>query len=131
MPYIALVVSSAGMAAAIFLAIFAPSRAFLLLYGVAVAGMFFVWSIILLAHVSFRRSRGQAGVAQLPIRLPLSPYSQAAALIALAAIAASTLYVDGLDKSIPGFIPFLLVITAFYWMLKRRRASQSSRLRSD
>jgi amino acid transporter, AAT family len=130
-PYIALVVSSAGMAAAIFLAIFAPSRAFLLLYGVAVAGMFFVWSVILLAHLSFRRSIGQAGVAQLPIRLPLSPYSQVAALIALAAIAASTLYVDGLDKSIPGFIPFLLVITAFYWMLKRRRASQSSSPRSD
>jgi L-asparagine transporter-like permease len=128
-PYIALTVSSAGMAAAIFLAIFAPSRAFLLLYGVAVAGMFFVWSVILLAHLSFRRSIGQAGVAQLPMRLPLSPYSQVAALIAVAAIAVSTFYVDGLDKSIPGFIPFLLVITAFYWMLKRRRASQSSRLR--
>jgi L-asparagine transporter-like permease len=128
-PYIALVVSSAGMAAAIFLAIFAPSRAFLLLYGVAVAGMFFVWSVILLAHLSFRRSIGQAGVAQLPMRLPFSPYSQSAALIALAAIAVSTFYVDGLDKSIPSFIPFLLVITAFYWILKRRRASQSSPLR--
>ena len=128
-PYIALTVSSAGMAAAIFLAIFAPSRAFLLLYGVAVAGMFFVWSVILLAHLSFRRSIGQAGVAQLPMRLPLSPYSQVAALIAVAAIAVSTFYVDGLDKSIPSFIPFLLVITAFYWILKRRRASHSSRLR--
>ena len=42
------------LVAAILLAIFAPGRAFLLLYGVAVAGMFFVWSIILLAHLSFR-----------------------------------------------------------------------------
>ena len=42
-PYVALMVSTAGMAAAILLAIFAPGRAFLLLYGVAVAGMFFVW----------------------------------------------------------------------------------------
>ena len=40
-----------GMVAAILLAIFAPGRAFLLLYGVAVAGMFFVWIVILLAHL--------------------------------------------------------------------------------
>lgn len=120
-PYIALAVSSAGMAAAIFLAIFVPGRAFLLLYGVAVAGMFFVWSVILLAHLSFRRSIGQTGVAQLPIHLRFSPYSQVAALIALAAIAVSTFYVEGLDRSVPCFIPFLLVISAFYWTLKRSR----------
>ena len=58
-PYIALMVSTAGMVAAILLAIFAPGRAFLLLYGVAVAGMFFVWMVILLAHLSFRRSLGE------------------------------------------------------------------------
>jgi L-asparagine transporter-like permease len=119
-PYTALTVSSAGMAAAIFLAIFAPGRAFLLLYGVAVAGMFFVWSVILLAHLSFRRSIGQARVVQLPIRLPLSPYSQIAALMAVAAIAISTFYVDGLNESVPGFIPFLLVITVLYRTAKRR-----------
>ena len=37
-PYMALTASTAGMAAAILLAIFAPGRAFLLLYGIAVAG---------------------------------------------------------------------------------------------
>jgi AAT family amino acid transporter len=120
-PYVALMVSTAGMAAAILLAILAPGRAFLLLYGVAVAGMFFVWIIILLAHLSFRRSMGPARVAQLPIRLPLSPYSQIAALIALAAIGISTLNVKGLDYSVPSFIPFLLLISAFYWRLNRKR----------
>ena len=122
-PYVALVVSTAGMAAAILLAIFAPGRAFLLLYGVAVAGMFFVWSVILLAHLSFRRSMGQARVALLPIRLPFSPYSQIAALVALAAIAISTFYVEGLEYSVPSFIPFLLVITTLYWTLMRRNRS--------
>jgi len=125
-PYIALMMSAAGMVAAILLAIFAPGRAFLLLYGVAVAGMFFVWSIILLAHLSFRRSIGKEGVAQLPICLPFSPYSQIAALIALAAIAISTYHVEGLQYSVPSFIPFLLVITAFYWTQKRRNRSKRS-----
>jgi L-asparagine transporter-like permease len=109
------------MVAAILLAIFAPGRAFLLLYGVAVAGMFFVWIVILLAHVVFRRSLGPARVALLPIRLPFSPYSQIAALIALAAITISTFYVEGLQYTVPGFMPFLLVITAFYWVLKRNK----------
>jgi L-asparagine transporter-like permease len=119
-PHVALMVSTAGMAAAILLAIFVPGRAFLLLYGVAVAGMFFVWSVILLAHLSFRRSIGQARIALLPIRLPFSPYSQIAALVALAAIAMSTFYVAGLEYSVPSFIPFLLVITTLHWTLMKR-----------
>jgi AAT family amino acid transporter len=123
-PYIALMVSAAGMVAAILLAIFAPGRAFLLLYGVAVAGMFFVWGIILLAHLSFRRSIGTARVAQLPIRLPFSPYPQIAALIALAAIVVSTYHVEGLEFSVPSFIPFLLAITVFYWTQKWRNSNK-------
>jgi AAT family amino acid transporter len=120
-PYFALLASTGGMVAAILLAIFAPGRAFLLLYGVAVAGMFFVWIVILLAHLAFRRSLGQAQVAVLPIRLPFTPYSQIVALIAIAAITISTFYVEGLQYTVPGFLPFLLVITTFYWMLKRRK----------
>jgi amino acid transporter, AAT family len=120
-PYFALLASTGGMVAAILLAILAPSRAFLLLYGVAVAGMFFVWIVILLAHLAFRRSLGQARVALLPIRLPFSPYSQITALTALAAITFSTFYVDGLQYTVPGFIPFLLVISAFYRVLKRSK----------
>ncbi|MGB8098613.1 MAG: amino acid permease [Terracidiphilus sp.] len=119
-PYMALTASTAGMAAAILLAIFAPGRAFLLLYGIAVAGMFFVWMVILLAHLFFRRSIGRAHVAQLPIRLPFSPFAQTSALIALAAIVTGTFYVDGLQYSIASFALFLLAITAFYRMLKRR-----------
>ena len=118
-PYIALIVSTGGMVAAILLAIFAPGRAFLLLYGVAVAGMFFVWGIILCAHLAFRRSLGPARVALLPIRLSMSPYAQIAALAALAAIVISTFCVDGLQYSVPSFVPFLLLITAFYWIVKR------------
>jgi amino acid transporter, AAT family len=122
-PYFSLIASTGGMVAAILLAIFAPGRAFLLLYGVAVAGMFFVWMVILLAHLAFRRSLGRDRVSVLPIRLLFSPYSQITALIALAAIAISTFYVEGLQYTVPGFMPFLLVITAFYWILKRRKGN--------
>jgi L-asparagine transporter-like permease len=125
-PYVALMVSTTGMAAAILLAIFAPGRAFLLLYGVAVAGMFFVWTIILVAHLSFRRTIGQLRLAQFPVRLRFAPFSEIAALIALACIAVSTFYVQGLKYSVPSFLAFLVTITAFYSMLRRRNLNRKS-----
>ena len=42
-PHRALAASSLGMVVAIFLAIYVPKRAFLLMYGSAVTGMYFVW----------------------------------------------------------------------------------------
>jgi L-asparagine transporter-like permease len=119
-PYIALMVSTTGMAAAILLAIFAPGRAFLLLYGTAVAGMFFVWAIILVAHLSFRRTISQLRLTRLSVRLMFTPLSEVAALIALACIAVGTFYVEDLRYSVPSFLAFLLAITVFYWTLKRR-----------
>jgi len=119
-PYLALFASTGGMVAAILLAIFAPGRAFLLLYGVAVAGMFFVWMVILSAHLAFRRSLGRKRVALLPIRLPFSPGMQIIALTGLAALAISTFYVEGLQFSVPSFLPFIVLITAFYFALKRK-----------
>jgi len=80
--------------------------------------------VILLAHLAFRHSMGHARVALLPIRLPFSPWLQIIALIGLAAIAISTFYVDGLQYSILSFMPFLLVVTAFYLTLKRRNRSK-------
>jgi AAT family amino acid transporter len=67
---------------------------------------------------------GYARVSLLPIRLPFSPYSQIAALIALGAITISTFYVEGLQYTVPSFMPFLLAITAFYWTLKRINRSK-------
>src|SRR5579884_55935 len=116
----ALAVSSAGMLAAILLAIFSPGRAFLLLYGVAVAGMFFVWLVILAAHLRFRRALGSAGVAALPMRLPFFPVSTLLGGFALLAIALGTFYVDGLQYTIPAFLPFLLVISILYFKTRKR-----------
>ena len=114
------------MIAAILLAIYAPSRAFLMLYGVAVAGMFFVWIVILLTHIAFRRTLGPERVAQLPMRLRFFPYSTALGIAALLGIAASTFFVDGLRYTVPAFAPFLLFISMAYWMIRRKALEASS-----
>jgi AAT family amino acid transporter len=119
-PRRALAVSTAGMIAAILLAIYAPERAFLMLYGVAVAGMFFVWIVILLTHIAFRRTLGPERIAQLPMRLRFFPYSSALGIAALLGIAASTFYVDGLQYTVPAFAPFLVLMSLAYWMIRRK-----------
>jgi AAT family amino acid transporter len=112
------------MVAAILLAIYAPSQAFLMLYGVAVAGMFFVWSIILLCHIRFRKSLGPEARARLPLRLAFSPYSDWIGIAALAGVTVSTFFVDGLRYAIPGFLPLLLAMSVVYWRVRRRAQEQ-------
>ena len=118
-PRHALAVSTGGMVAAILLAIYAPAKAFLMLYGVAVAGMFFVWIIILLTHLAFRRALAPERIARLPMRLRFFPYSTWLGIAALLGIAVSTFYVQGLQYSVPAFAPILLLISLAYWKVRR------------
>ncbi len=121
-PRHALAISTAGMVAAILLSIYAPKGAFLLLYGVAVAGMFFVWTTILITHLRFRASIGASRAARLPLRLPLHPFPTLLGIAALLAITATTFFVKGLEYTVPAFVPFLLLITLVYWKLRGRAA---------
>lgn len=107
------------MVAAILLAIYAPGKAFLALYGVAVAGMFFVWVVILLTHIKFRRALGPERVAKFPMRIRFFPYSTILGIVALVGITVSTFFVDGLQYTVPGFAPFLVLITIAYFFARR------------
>jgi L-asparagine transporter-like permease len=119
-PHYALGISTGGMVAAILLAIFAPKGAFLLLYGTAVAGMFFVWIVILMTHLGFRRTLSADAVASLPLKLPAHPVFSILGIIALVAIAVTTFFVDGLRNSIPTFAVFLVVMSAMYLRARRK-----------
>lgn len=119
-PHYALGISTGGMGAAILLAIFAPKGAFLLLYGTAVAGMFFVWIVILMAHLGFRRTLNAESLARLPLKLPAHPVFSIAGIIAVAMIAITTFFVDGLEKSVPTFLLFLIIMSAAYFRIRRK-----------
>src|SRR3984885_8434903 len=117
----ALAVSSAGMDAAIIFAIYAPSKAFLALYGIAVAGMFFVWTVILITHIAFRRSLGKDRVARLPMHLLFYPYSTIIGILALLGITAATFFVPGLAMTVPAFLCFLAAVTIAYLIRPARK----------
>jgi amino acid transporter, AAT family len=115
-PRAALAVSGGGMVAAMFLAVYMPQRAFLLLYGTAVAGMFFVWLVVLVTHLRFRSALEPERIAQLRLRLRLHPLPTLFGLASLLAIAGSTFFVPGLEYTVPTFGIFLGAITLAYWV---------------
>jgi len=125
-PHRALAVSSAGMVAAILLAIFSPNNAFLFLYGIAVAGMFYVWVVILCTHLRFRQAITPDKLAALPLKLPAHPWPTLLALTALIAIALSTFWVQGLQYTIPTFLPMLglMLLVYFAYRAKSRFRNQ-------
>jgi amino acid transporter, AAT family len=121
-PHLALLVSTAGIIAAILLAKFYPDKAFLLLYGVAVAGMLFVWLVILNTHLRFRKAITRERLQSFPMRLRAHPFFTVVGILLLLAISVTTFFVDGLQWSVPVFSVFLGLISLFY-LLSRWRNS--------
>jgi amino acid transporter, AAT family len=113
-PHLALLASTAGIIAAILLAIFAPRNAFLMLYGIAIAGMLFVWLVILNSHLRFRKAIARERLLSLPMRLRAHPLFTVTGIVLLLAIAMTTFFVDGLQWSVPAFAVFLGLITLYF-----------------
>jgi L-asparagine transporter-like permease len=110
-PLRAVATASAGVGAAILLAVFAPATAFLTLYGTAVAGMLFIWVVILVTYLRFREALTAEQVARLPIRMRAHRMAAWFGIVSLVAIGATTFFVDGLRYSVVLFLPFLVVIS--------------------
>jgi L-asparagine transporter-like permease len=113
-PLRALTIASTGVGAAILLAVYAPANAFLMLYGTAVAGMLFIWIVILLTYLRFRSAITPDQLGRLPIRMPAHRVAPWLGIVALATISATTFFVDGLQYSVVSFVPFLLVMSIVY-----------------
>ena len=113
-PLRAVATASAGVGAAILLAIFAPANAFLALYGTAVAGMLFIWMVILVTYLRFRAALTPEQLARLPVRMPAHRVAAWFGLFSLAAIAATTFFVDGLRYSVVSYLPFLALMSFIY-----------------
>jgi L-asparagine transporter-like permease len=119
-PLRAVAAASAGIALAILLAISAPAEAFLTLYGTAVAGMLFIWIVILFSYLRFRAAMSPEQSARMPIRLPAHRAAATFGIVALSAITLTTFFVDGLQYTVPSFLPFLAIISFFYARMRKR-----------
>jgi len=121
-PHRALLASTAGMIAAIVLAILAPRNAFLMLYGAAVAGMLFVWLVVLNTHLRFRKAITQEQLLRVPMRLGWHPLFTVVDIALLLAISMTPFFVEGLQWSVPAFVVFLGAVSLYYLRSRRRKS---------
>ncbi len=126
-PVRALLVSSLGLAVAVVVRAAWPTSAYAWFFGVALFGALFVWLMIFVTHLAFRRHWDRQKPDAMPVRVPFSRATSAVGAAAIAAILLSTWWVPELKITLEAAIPWMLVLAAGYSLAKRGRASSSPR----
>ncbi len=120
-PVAALYISTAGLALALAVGLLYPDSAYVYLFGISVFGGLFVWLMIFLTHLYFRPQWDAVGRPPLPVRMIGYPYTSLLGMAAIIAIITTTWWVEGMRVTIIAGLPWLGVLTAAYFLVKRRR----------
>ena len=64
-----------------------------------------------------------ATLGPMPIRLPAHRVAAVFGIVSLMAITVTTFFVDGLEYTVPSFLPFLAIMSIVYARLKNREAA--------
>jgi L-asparagine transporter-like permease len=124
MPVLAVLASSAGMAVAVFLSHYLEATAFVFMIGVAFFGGPFIWIMILITHLAFRRANARAGKPVLRFA-PSGPWSSLFGLAALLGVLISTWWVPGFRVTLRAGAPWLAFVTLCYLVWRKTRSPRS------
>jgi amino acid transporter, AAT family len=120
-PLPALVVSAAGLALALLVALIYPNSAYVYLFGVSLFGGLYAWLVIFVTHLAFRSKwKGP----RLPVRMFGYPYTSLIGTAAILAIMATTWWTEGMQVALVAGVPWLGVLTVAYFFVRRRPATQ-------
>ena len=106
-PMAALLVSSVGLAAGVVVQAMWPATAYAWFFSVALFGGLFVWLMIFVTHIAFRRRS--------------VPVASCAGAVLIAAIFVSTWWVPALKATLPAGVPWLIALALGYRLSLRRR----------
>ena len=120
-PLAALLVSSGGMVVAVLAEKLFPRQAYLYMIGAAFFGGLYVWIMIFVTHLAFRRHH--RGNAQLATFMPAFPLPTMAGLVGLGVVAIATLFVPGFEITLLSGLPWLALISLIYFLRRKSQAS--------
>ena len=125
MPVYAVLASSVGMVAALILSHFSRDTAFVFMIGVAFFAAPFIWIMILVTHLAFRRATERAGKRILRFAPP-GPWSSLVGILALFGVLFSTWWVPSFHVTLLAGGPWLLFTTLCYfaWARAQRVAQE-------
>ena len=120
-PLAALLLSTTGLIVATVVAILYPNVAYVYLFGIALFGGLFVWMMIFLTHLFFRRAWEARGGRKLPVRMIGYPFTSILGLGLVAAIIITTWWVPGMRPTILSGLPWLAFISVAYFIRRKSR----------
>ncbi len=91
------------------------------MFGIALFGGLFVWMMIFVTHLYFRKEWQRRGGRRLPVRMPLFPVTTILGALAVLAIIVSTWWVEGMRPTLESGIPWLLALTILYFLRRRQQ----------
>lgn len=121
-PRNALLVSASGIVIALVVQYVTPQNAFLYIIGASLVGGMLAWCIALASHVAMRRKLSREEIAALPMRAPGGPATSVAAFAGIVVAVASTWWVPQTRITIVTAAPYILLLTAFYLLVKKKRS---------
>jgi amino acid transporter, AAT family len=121
-PRNAVLVSASGIVIALVVQYIAPQNAFLYIIGASLVGGMLAWSIALASHVAMRNKLSTDEVAELPMRAPGGAAASRIAFVAIVVVVVSTWWAPQARITIVSAGPYLLLLTVFYLMVKKRRS---------
>ncbi|HZU23855.1 MAG TPA: amino acid permease [Terriglobales bacterium] len=124
-PLPALMISTTGLVIATVVAVLYPASAYVYLFGIALFGGLFVWVMIFVTHLFFRRAWERQGMRRLPVRMIGYPYTSIVGALLVTAIIASTWWVEGMRPTILAGIPWLAIVTLAYWARSAQMKSKA------
>ncbi len=124
-PVNGLLVSSAGMATALVLQQwFQTTKVFTYMIGAAFFGGLFVWLMIFITHLAFRRRHARSGSSYLRFA-PRGPWTSLFGLLALTAVLLSTWWIPELQITLKSGVPWLVIISLAYFAWSRLHRATS------
>jgi L-asparagine transporter-like permease len=118
-PVRALLVSGVGLGVAVVVRAWWPESAYVWFFGVALFGALFVWFMIFVAHLAFRRHHGAATGRPLPARVPFARTASATGALAILTILGSTWWVPDLRITLLAGGPWLVLLALGYVFARR------------
>lgn len=115
-PVNGLVVSSAVFLGAVLLNYFYPSQVFTLITGVATMSFIFVWIILLVTHVRYKRTNPAAKLN--PFKMPLYPWSDYLTILFFVSILGILVWDPATQISVIATVIFFIAMVGGYSLLK-------------
>lgn len=118
MPMTAVLVSGAGMVAAMVLSKYFPDSLFVSMIAVSTFGALLAWLVTLATHLAFRRYHQRRARPYLRLGPP-GPWASLAGLLAVLAVMLSTWWVPGFRIMLEAGVPWLALLTVCYFVWRR------------